>query len=335
MVTMETRNFTQEEWRVVVSQFEDLSLIQTWEYGQAKVLLGGWRVVRHVWYNGDVVVGAAQAMVKTMPFFEKGLVWINRAPLWQKKNAQHDANLFREILEMLVRYWAKERGMYLRIAPSVNDNEDYRAFVRNAGLCERKNSQWASVILDITKSADILRAGLDKKWRNCLAKAEKSGLTCSTGTDVVYMEELIRDYRGLLDRKQFSSVTPEFILHLQQTLPEDRKMLVLCARKGNQKLGSILIACYGDTAEYLVGAVGHEGRVENVGQFLLWRAILAMRQAGIKHFDLGGVHPEKTPKGILHFKQGMGGTPYRLVGEFDAAGGLIARGIKLMVQYRS
>jgi len=112
-------------------------------------------------------------------------------------------------------------------------------------------------------------------------------------------------------------------------------MLALCARAGAKKLGSILIARYGDTAEYLVGAVGPEGRAQNAGQFLLWNAIVVMKQAGVRHFDLGGIHPEKTPKGILHFKQGVGGVPYALTGEFDVARGLMARGIKLMVQYRS
>lgn len=325
---LETKDYSQNEWHQIASQFDDLSLIQTWEYGEAKSRTGGWGVVRHIFLQGREVIGAAQAVIKRVPLFNQGLVWINRAPLFQRSGVDPDFILLQEMLKALRQYWVDQRKMYLRVAPPVDE-------MTSTPLHLIPNSQWMSAVIDLTRSPEQLRYGLDKKWRNCLTKAEKSGLTYESGTDEVHMSELIEDYRALIARKDFSSVTPEFLLVLQTILPPDRKMVVLRGRRGAERLGSILIARYGDTAEYLIGAVSIPGRLLNAGQFLLWNAMVQMRRMGLRRFDLGGMHPEKTPKGIFHFKQGVCGVPYTLVGEFDAAGGLIARGIKLMAKFRS
>lgn len=327
MVRMETHHYSQQEWHEIVSQFSDVNLIQLWEYGEAKAKTQGWQVVRQVFYDGSVVVGAAQALLKMVPYIKRGLVWINRAPLFQRAGAAPDFVLLEEILKELRQYWVDQRKMYLRIVPPVPE-------VPSISLHVIPNSQWMSAVLDLTKSEQELRAGLDKKWRNCLTKAEKLGLIYGVGSDEQYMEELVSDYEALLARKGFASVTPEFVMHLQRLLPEDRKMLVLCGRLASKKLGSILIARYGDVAEYLVGVITPEGQKLNAGQFLLWHAMVAMKRLGIKRFDLGGLHPDKTPKGILHFKKGIGGKSYSFVGELDEAKGIISHLLRLIIKYR-
>ena len=110
-------------------------------------------------------------------------------------------------------------------------------------------------------------------------------------------------------------------------------MWVLTARLKEVKLGSILIATYGNSAEYLAGAVNEHGKQVNAGQFLLWNALCAMKNKGFEWFDLGGADPQKTPAGIMHFKQGLNGLPYQLVGEYEMAQGWIAKLIKIIIKY--
>ncbi len=65
---------------------------------------------------------------------------------------------------------------------------------------------------------------------------------------------------------------------------------------------------------------------------LLWRAICDAREAGLRWFDVGGMDPELTPKGIYDFKAGIGGTPYRLAPEIEAQnGGLRTRLVRWRV----
>src|SRR3989338_5424410 len=160
---METRDFSQKEWHDIISQFNDINLIQLFEYGEAKAALYGWRAVRHIWHEGERIVGAAQVMIKTLPLLHRGLVWINRAPLYQKKNSEHDQFLFLEMLKALRSYWGKERKMYLRIAPTLEYEKERVILMRNVGFHEIKNSQWASAVVDLTKPVHDLRSGLDKK----------------------------------------------------------------------------------------------------------------------------------------------------------------------------
>ena len=94
-------------------------------------------------------------------------------------------------------------------------------------------------------------------------------------------------------------MSPEFILTLQNLLPEKDKMWVLSAKHQDTNLGSILIAGYGNKAEYIAGAVNDRGKKSNTSQFLLWNAVCEMKRRGFKWFDVGGAHPEITPKGIL------------------------------------
>lgn len=335
MITMETRNFTQKEWNAMVSQFADLSMIQLWEYGEAKQCLQGWRAVRHIWQDGGNVVGAAQAMVKKTPFFRSGLVWINRAPLWQRRGMMKDSVVLARMVRDIRRYWIDQRGMYMRIAPTFTEGMQDDA-MEAAGFVPFPNSQWISAKIDLTQSEEFLRGNLEKKWRNCLKKAEALGLSYCIGNTKEFFDELAKDYIQFLKVKNFTtSITPEFVECLHGLFPQEKGMYVLNARKGAESLGSILVISYGTSVEYLIGAVGEAGKSMNAGQYLLWNALLEMKRRGFEIFDIGGAHPQKTPPGIFHFKEGMGGKPYALIGEFEQAHGIVPQVLRMIIKYKS
>ena len=76
---------------------------------------------------------------------------------------------------------------------------------------------------------------------------------------------------------------------------------------------------YGETYVCVVGVVNETGRPVNAGHFLFWRALVEAKRLGHRWFDLGGMHPSFTPPGIFHFKAGVGGSAYQLVGEMEAS----------------
>jgi hypothetical protein len=135
-------------------------------------------------------------------------------------------------------------------------------------------------------------------------------------------QELIASYKEMLLAKRYqTNITPQFLCHLQGLLPPDHKMWAFVGRHNGQVLGGALMATYGDTCEYVVGAINEAGRAFNAGQFWLWQSVCQMKTLGYRWFDLGGMDPHHTPTGIFHFKAGLGGTPYRLVREFEADDG--------------
>jgi hypothetical protein len=322
MIELATRAYLQEEWSNISSGFQDLSLMQTWEYAEAKAEMGPWRVWRATFVDGELVVGAVQALVRPIPRLGGGLVWINRGPLW-RRSANVDPSLLVLMMEELRHHWVEQQHMYLRIAPPIWEAEGELNACERTGCRQVDGSVgWASARLDLSLTIEALRSHLQQKWRNCLNKAERIGFTAQCGSDSVVFHELLASYKTMLQEKQFqTNITPPFLCRLQESLPPGRKLWSFIGRHNEQVLGGILIATYGDTCEYLVGAINEAGRALNAGQFWLWQSVCQMKTLGYRWFDLGGMDPQHTPPGIFHFKAGLGGTPYRLVREFEADDG--------------
>ena len=319
MIRMEIRDFGQDEWNDIVSDIDTLSLMQTWEFGEAKALTGPWKANRAIFQKDGETVGAAQAMIRTVPFLNRGLVWVNRAPLLKNSDATQ-SNVYVDMISELKKYWVDKKKMYLRIAPPLMASYDsYTIFKATDFSKATETDGWASEIVDLSLPTDGFRKGLQQKWRNCLNKAERLEVTCKTGSSDVLMDELLDDYKTLLDNVGFgTNLSPEFVRTMQNLLPDSREMLVFAGRQNGEKLGSILIATYGNTCMYLIGATNNTGRKVNANHYLIWRAVSEMKKRGFRWFDLGGAHPDNTPPGILHFKRGLKGKPYQLMGEVEA-----------------
>lgn len=319
MIHMEIRDFGQNEWGNIVSDTNALSLMQTWEFGEAKTLTGPWKVSRAIFRKDNETVGVAQAMIRTVPFSNRGLVWINRAPLLKNGDVEQ-SDAYIDILKELKKCWVREKRMYLRIVPPLMAADKNYAIFKKAGyLWATETSGWASEIVDLSRSIEELRKGLQQKWRNCLNKAERLKVTCDTGSSDILMNELLYDYGMLLENIGFrTNLTPEFVKTMQRLLPDSRKMVVFAGRQNGEKLGSILIARYGNTCMYLIGATNNTGRKVNANYYLIWNAVCELKKRGYRWFDVGGAHPDNTPPGILYFKRGLKGKPYQLMGEMEA-----------------
>jgi len=158
MIRMVTREFSQEEWNDIVSGFDDLSLMQTWEYAEAKASGAPWKIERAIFCEGGQVVGAVQAMVRYIPWLGRGLVWISRGPLWRGKS-EADISMLVTMLDELRQYWAVERGMYLRILPTVFQGEvDSHRFIEHGYHPAKGSVVWASSIVDLSLPIEVLRS---------------------------------------------------------------------------------------------------------------------------------------------------------------------------------
>lgn len=333
MIEIVTRQFSPEEWTETISAFNDLSLMQTWEYAEAKAQASPWKVDRAIFVKAGNVIGAAQAMVRRVPWSRNGLVWISRGPLWRREeNARAAEGL--AMLDALRKYWVDERGMYLRILPTFLEAEvPANSFAEIGYRGADRAITWSSAVVDLTQTRETLRGRLQQKWRNCLNKAEREGIVIESGTAENLFREMLVEYRQMLADKSFASViTPILLTRLQSSLPEERQLWSLVARQGEQRLGAILVARYGKASEYFVGAVNDSGRALNAGQLLLWQALCQMKDMGFESFDVGGTDSTRTPKGVLHFKNGIGGLRYALNCEIEAfKTSLVTRAIRWRV----
>jgi len=319
MVRLISRSFSQKEWDHIVSLFPDLSLVQTWAYGEAKAHLGPWKAERAILVREGQLVGACQAMVRFIPGLGRGMVWINRGPLWRRHDNSDISELL-PLLDAIRRYWVEERSMYLRLAPPLYQEEADPNLFSQHGLAEVTDGEgWASARVDLSLPTEVLLSRFQQKWRNCLNKAIRMKISWESGTSDRIFEQVLEEFQKTMVAKNFSvSAPPPFLRRMRSYLGEDHKLWGLLATQGEERLGGMLIARYGQISEYMIGAFSDAGRMVNAGNFLLWQAICQMKDQSFRWLDLGGMHPVSTPKGIFHFKSGLGGIPYQFFGELES-----------------
>ena len=315
------------EWTHRVSAYRELSLIQCGEFGETKSQLEGWSVERGTFIADAAEVGAFQILIKELPVIGGGLAWLNRGPLMTEPGHAND------IFAALKRHYADERGYYLRIAPAASDEE----FTAPAGFQAAGANGWASAILDLTPDADKLRSNLRRNWRSHLNKAGRSELAVSVGVDGAPFDTFLESYTIFMKQLGLNAgVAPAFFARLQGLLPPEDRMRAYVAELDGDVVAGVLIAGYGDTAEYIAAHSTDAGRKLGAGQLLLWNAIADAKEAGFARFDLSGMDAEQTPAGIYKFKDGVGAIPYRLAPEIEALGqswgGLPAKAVRWRVR---
>ena len=300
-----------EAWNCLVTASEGSSFLQTWEFGEAKTEIGPWNVERGVLLDGGSYIGAAQSMVRKPPFSRAGVVWINRAPIGVFGN-------YGDALGALHHYFCNERKMYLRIAPS-RILENLSSFeYNNSGLKKTKISGWASSIVNLQQTEELLRNNLHGKWRNALSRAERSNIEICISDDKESFQIFLKGHSEHLDkRSKHRGLQVGFLEALQDMLPKDRKLLCVAAYKNGDYLGGALVTRYGQVAEYFAGHNTDIGRPLNAGQLILWSVIMHLKALGMSKFDLGGMDENLSPPGIYRFKNRIGGEPYRLAYEME------------------
>lgn len=331
MIDVEIVTPSATEWMERVAGLGPANLLQTWEYGEAKAKTSAWSVERGCVRDGNTIIGAFQALTRPLPAgLPGGLVWINRGPLLMP--AMPTARVV-EVMTAIRRHYVDERRRYLRIAPAIPDTAWADRETQAAAFETAGSDGWASDVVDLTQSSEQLRGRLRSNWRNHLNQAERSGIEVRSGTDSESFALFLDHHlRMIADKGIVTSVTSELLAALQELLPPERKMQPFLAYDGDRLQAWALIVRYGASAEYLAGGAAETGRKRNAGQLALWRAMGAMKEAGVRRFDLGGMDQRTTPSGIYLFKTGVGGQAYRLAPEIEAVGGAFGRLVRWHVR---
>jgi hypothetical protein len=175
----------------------------------------------------------------------------------------------------------------------------------------------STVVIDISKSVDDLRAGLDRRWRLPLAHAEKSDLKIHrVGTNP-------GQYRWLLDaeiqqreKRGFIGLPLQFFdLYVQSRQQPSKNILTMRADIGRDRVAGMMFLIHGESATYQVGWTSEEGREQNAHHLILWHAIEELQSRGVRVLDLGGVNTIRSA-GVARFKISTGGRVVTYAGSY-------------------
>ncbi|MDO9279882.1 MAG: GNAT family N-acetyltransferase [Polaromonas sp.] len=282
-------------------------LQQDWAYGSSMQMIGVPVLRARVEVDG-VPVALAQFIVRRWgTLLSVGLC--SRGPIWLvAMTAQDKARIYAEMRRSVPLTGLR----WLLITP-----EEVRSDSLGLSKWRRVMTGYATVLLDISQSRDVLRAALDAKWRNRLVAAESSALAVHrVGSNpgqyrwLLDHEETQREQRGFAGLPR-----PFYDIYIQSRQQPAQTLLTLRADLGRERVAGMMFLIHGEAATYQVGWSNEQGRQLNAHNLLLWNAIEALQQRGVRCLDLGGVNTARSA-GIARFKIGTGGDVRILAGTY-------------------
>jgi hypothetical protein len=282
------------------------ALQQDWAYGEAIAALGT-PCLRVMLDDGGAPTGAALFLVRRV----LGVVSValcSHGPVWAPGTA---ADVQAAALRAIRAGGPLRRPRVLLYTPDAPLAE-----CTGFSALRRVMTGHATVRIDLTREPDAIRSDMDGKWRNRLNAAERSELK------VHRVGNKPAQYRWLLDRelaqrerRGYIALPDGFVEAWQAARGQADAVLTLRADIGRDAVAGMMFLVHGEAATYQVGWLGEAGRDASAHNLLLWHAIRALRERGVRTLDLGGVDTARGA-GLARFKIGTGGEVVTLAGTY-------------------
>lgn len=300
------------EWDNLLVRFV-ASFLHSWEWGE--VLVGSGQKVERILIENDGASLLALLVFKSMPF-RKQFVFVPTGPLVTEGSIGNEKNW-----QELIRYIKEKRVMFLKIEP--NSVEKLPRFVKDMTKVVRDVNPMATMVLDLSKSTDLILQSFHQKTRYNINLAERKDLKIKWEKNFSVFWELMkktgsRDGFALHPEKNYAAAFNG---------PATRQVTIY---SGNTPVAAGCFWIFKDTCYYLYGASDHEFRQLMAPYLVQWEAIKMAKNENCKYYDFFGVAPKiengkeeysYDPKhryaGVTRFKFGFNGNIIETPGTFD------------------
>jgi hypothetical protein len=302
---------TSSQWQDLLVRAGRSNLLQSWAYGEAKASTSPWRVSRCIVYCSNEPIALAQVLQRRIGGILR-VSRINRGPIFL---AAVPPGAEVQVWNELVHLGNLRRARVLTAAPEAELTASALLLFETRGFRQFSPLAWESAWVDLSLELVTLRKRLDGKWRNMLTASEKTSLHLDIASDDQSFEWVIGKYREDMREKNFRGPPIELLRSLRYHLGPESQPVVMRALVEDKVVAGICLVLHGAAATYLLGWNGEDGRTLRANQYLLWQAMVHLKQRGLRWLDLGGLDEERLP-GITAFKLGINGERYENVGEF-------------------
>jgi hypothetical protein len=171
----------------------------------------------------------------------------------------------------------------------------------------------SSWVLDISRGADDLLAGMKQKTRYNIRLAERKGVEVSRSDRATQLD--LDAFYGLL---QQTALRDDFFIHSKavyarmfELFSQAKSFCMLLARYRGELIAAATLVRFGPTCWYVHGASSSEHRNLMAPYLVQWEGIKWARECGCSVYDFRAV-PDKLCKdqdmyGVYRFKEGFGG----------------------------
>jgi peptidoglycan pentaglycine glycine transferase (the first glycine) len=308
-------NITNQEWEKILSEYSDVHILQTTEWGELKSKFG-WKVLRIANSNAG-----AQILFKHLPF---GLTWAylpkgpfgyNWEELWPKVQ--------KECLE--------RKAVFLKIEPDLwlNDQEknQSRDFPQGCLISSHSIQPSRTIVIDLQPSEDEMLSNMKQKTRYNIRLAERKGVMVTRSNNVKRFHQLSIDTGK---RDEFGIHSYEYYKIAFDLFNSVGKCELFLAEFNEILLAAAMVFINDKRAWYFYGASSNEYR-NMMGSYLVqWEAIRWAKHYGCLEYDLWGVPDYEIDEleaqfttrndglwSVYRFKRGFGGSLCKSLSPID------------------
>ena len=171
-----------------------------------------------------------------------------------------------------------------------------------------KHIPFGSHVIDLSLSEEDLWKNVHSKHRNVIKKAEKDGVVIECGRT----KKLVEDYHSIdidtWNRSNKSAATENHWKDLMEMMGEN--CIIYIAYLDGEPQSGAFFFCNKQMCYYIYGANKNNPHIGS-GNLLQWKAILDMKERGVKKYSFVGcrINEDENSKyhGIQRFKERFGG----------------------------
>ena len=316
MVSLRARTATAEEdarWDALVEATGRPHILQSRGWAEVK-RPGGWDSRRIVVERKGEIVAVAQVLLREIALGQR-YAYAPRGPLVR------DPALLGEAALTVARSLAGTRAAALLVDPELPDDSRVADGLRRAGCLPGRFpvQPRRTLVLDISRDPDALLGEMRKKTRQYIRKAERDGVDTEESEDITAFYDVQRRVAsrvgfGIHDRAYFET--------LWRVLAPLGRAHLFFARLHGERIAALLALRWGDSAWEMFGGPTGEHAEARPFYLLKWRAMLRLRQLGVRSYDMWGLaesgKDDDPLSGVENFKLGFGGETRSYIGAWEA-----------------
>lgn len=182
----------------------------------------------------------------------------------------------------------------------------------------------STLVLDLSKSEEELRSGLESGHRNRINTAQKRGVTVAQSTSLNTVGPFLKLLKDTASHAKITNHPDWYYQKMAKSLIEQGIAKFYIASAEGSPASISLIIDWGETRYY-----AHTGNDQILNRQYkaavsnVWQMILDAKADGLKYFDFWGIAPPDQPDhswaGLTGFKKGFGGEVVTNIGTYDIA----------------
>jgi lipid II:glycine glycyltransferase (peptidoglycan interpeptide bridge formation enzyme) len=175
-----------------------------------------------------------------------------------------------------------------------------------------------TLVLDIARDPDALLGEMRKKTRQYIRKGERDGVDTEESDDISAFYEV---QRAVASRVGFGIHDRAYFETLWRLLAPAGRAHLFFARFAGKRVAALLALRWGAQAWEMFGGPTGEHAETRPFYLLKWRAMLRLRQLGVRSYDMWGLaesgKDDDPLAGVENFKLGFGGEVTTWIGALE------------------